>query len=907
MSRQNNTINILDINKLTKLQFKKLLEDFNSDYHNKDSSISDEEFDLYKELYIAKYGPIEFIGAKPESNLVELPVYLGSLNKLKTEKQYIAFNSQKPFIIESKLDGITGLYYDNVLYTRGNGLIANNISHLIPYLNLPKINFNVRGEFVVKKNIYKQKYKDLYKSERTFVSATINSKEISDRLKDIDFVVYQIIESEDSVETQLKKIKKSSMLTPMYKNLSEIKLNKISETLHKFLSEENYLMDGVVIISNTSKNDNINSNPSNAIAYKENMTKYIVKVLNVIWTHGKTCRLNPTVEFEPILDGKDTLRFATGKSGLFIHDNKIGPGTILEIERAGGIIPHILATLQPTKAEMPSYDYIWKGDNIYTNELSNEVLTQRIHYFIKTYGLKGIGPSICKKLVDNNLNLVDIINISHETLRKIFAEKTSQTIFNAINSIKYDNLIILMDASGIFGEGIAFKTLNSINKVYPILDSTYETLMSIKGISTITAVKIMDGLPLFLDFLNESKIKITSFEKTTLLLGEYVFSGFRDKGLKEKIEINGGIVSENLTKNSILIVKDFTENSKYKKALEYKIKIYTREEFSKYLFTIFLNTDVTEFSPLATSTLKKKVTKHGKEPIEKIYDDIFIDNLTNKKIALFDLDYTLIKPKSSFLPQNSKDYELWNENIIPYLETIQSEYDIVLATNQSKKFKVELIHNFINEMKEIGIIISACICVKHKKPDPTFILECLPNKKIVSHCGDAAGEIDDWSADDKKLAENLHLKKFEISYKYFAIKKGHKRIYLMVGIPGSGKTTTAIKTSEKINAKILHRDELKTVKKILELAYDELKTHDNVIIDACNVDYLSRKVYIEFANIHKYNITAISVITDVAVAIERDALRPKPVGKLVIRNISKRFKKPMRNEGFDELIEISNN
>lgn len=874
-------MDIDEINNYSKKQFKSFLEKLNDKYYNDTEIVTDEEYDLYKELYISKFGSFNNIGAEPKTNLVKLPVFLGSLNKLKTEKQYEKFNLQKPFIVESKLDGITGLYFNNKLYTRGNGKIGNDISYLLPYLNFPKINFNVRGEFVINKNVYDEKYKHLYKSERTFVSAVINTKEISNRIKDIIFIAYQIIDSDENVEEQLKKIKKY-FETPKYKKIENIKLSNISNILHDFIKKEKYLLDGIVIISNNSKNTNIDSNPSNAIAYKENMTKYNVNVITVHWSIGKTGKYNPIVEFEPILDGKDTLKYATGKSGKFIFENNIGENSKLIIERSGGIIPNIIFVTKGTTAKMPE-KYIWKGEHIYTLN-SDEYLSKKIHYFFKIYEIKNIGPSKCKSFVDNNYSLIDILKITKEELRKIFAEKTSQNIFDSIKNIKYNNLITLMDASGVFEEGIASKILNTINNTFPILTSTYEKLMTVKGISDITAFKILNGIPLFLEFLNKTGIKVIESEgacalnENKLFNETYVFSGFRDKKLKEFIEKNGGIVSENLTKSSILICdKNYLNSTKYKQALDYNLKIYLKDDFIK-------------------------IYKEN----NNLKEDIFIDNLSGKRIVLFDFDYTLVRPKSNFISKDRCDWELWNENVVPYLQSLNSKYDIVLATNQSKTYKVDMIVDFINEMKKEGLNISACICSIHKKPDTTFILKCLEHKKISFHCGDATGENGAWSDADKQLAMNLNIK-FIPSYEYFKLLKNNKTIYLMVGIPGSGKTTYIENNMKNIKAKVIHRDEIKDIKVILKNIVEILKKNDNVIVDACNTDYLKRKVFIDLANKNKFKIVAVSIIIDKDKAIDRDSKRTNKVNAFVINIIANKYSKPSLNEGFDEIIEIDNN
>lgn len=61
------------------------------------------------------------------------------------------------YIVSCKLDGISALYSNESgipkLYTRGNGIIGQDISHLIPYLSLSGISKNVAvcGEIIMPK------------------------------------------------------------------------------------------------------------------------------------------------------------------------------------------------------------------------------------------------------------------------------------------------------------------------------------------------------------------------------------------------------------------------------------------------------------------------------------------------------------------------------------------------------------------------------------------------------------------------------------------------------------------------------------------------------------------------------------------------------------------------------------
>ena len=103
-----------------------------------------------------------------------------------------------PYVLSCKLDGVSGLYTTEgsvpKLYTRGNGKIGQDVSHLIPYLKLPKTkNIVVRGEFIVSKKLFEEKYNS-FSNSRNFVAGAINQKKIEiNKFKDIDFVIYEVI------------------------------------------------------------------------------------------------------------------------------------------------------------------------------------------------------------------------------------------------------------------------------------------------------------------------------------------------------------------------------------------------------------------------------------------------------------------------------------------------------------------------------------------------------------------------------------------------------------------------------------------------------------------------------------------------------------------------------------------
>ena len=109
------------------------------------SNVSDEEYDYIIEFL--KINNIQInteIGSVPYHKKCNLPVFVGSLDKIKNETEYLNWKKKinnETVLITEKLDGISALLCIDKkkekiisnLYTRGNGKIGCDISHLIKY------------------------------------------------------------------------------------------------------------------------------------------------------------------------------------------------------------------------------------------------------------------------------------------------------------------------------------------------------------------------------------------------------------------------------------------------------------------------------------------------------------------------------------------------------------------------------------------------------------------------------------------------------------------------------------------------------------------------------------------------------------------------------------------------------
>jgi len=149
-----------------------------------------------------------------------------------------------------------------------------------------------------------------------------------------------------------------------------------------------------------------------------------------------------------------------------------------------------------------------------------------------------------------------------------------------------------MASSLAFENGFGEKKLKAIVDEYPNFMKDYKNITvkkicDIEGFSDKTAHAFVENIPEFLRFMKIMdflKIKKSTKSSEGIYSGKtIVFSGFRDSELKERIESQGGKVSESVNKNtSLLIIKDDNPDNmkgKAKKATDLGVRIVTKAQF----------------------------------------------------------------------------------------------------------------------------------------------------------------------------------------------------------------------------------------------------------------------------------------------------------------------------------------
>lgn len=268
---------------------------------------------------------------------------------------------------------------------------------------------------------------------------------------------------------------------------------------------------------------------------------------------------------------------------------------------------------------------------------------------------------------------------------------------------------------------------------------------------------------------------------------------------------------------------------------------------------------------------------------------------TSPKVAAFDLDWTIVKPKSgNKFPKDKDDWCFLNDKVVPTLQKLSSDgHTIVIFTNQgSKDFTdSDFQYKLNNIYKVLNVPFDAYACTEkgvYRKPCIGMWETMLKsmngiNTKESFYVGDAAGRPKDFSDSDIKFAINIGIK-FMVPEEIFYGKKviipipvhplisGSKdtvdvvmaregqEMIILVGPPAAGKSSFCRKECFS-NYIVANQDTLKTKAKVITTLKKALANKKSVIVDRKNEYIKDRKEFLELAK--TYNVPVRVVFFDV--------------------------------------------
>lgn len=570
-----------------------------------------------KDSFFKKVGAIVRVGK------VNLPYQMPSLDQLKTQDQVESWwedNEADEYIEADKLDGVSIelVYADKQIkaYTRGNGSVGQDISHLIPFMDLPaRCPYSaVRGEIIMNKSKFEQMYKDSFENPRNMVSGLVNAKSIHPAFANghIDVIIYSVLDPVGVPSVQLAKLKTYGFQIVPFRvvDSDHLTVGQLSDDLTKRRSVSKYEIDGLVITKNTRNQLTGAANPPWAFKFKTVSADATAKttVVKIEWNPSKLGQLKPVLIVKPIRVSGVTVTRATGHNAKYIFDNKIGPGTVIQLTRSGDVIPYVESVIKATKAQMPDASgYAWVWDKTKVNALlaepsgNDEVKVKRLTNFFRVLGAENVSVGLISRAYEAGFDTPT--KIMRMTLtqwgklpgfKEALAERSYRSVQDAISAV---DPTVLADATGFLGAGFGSTRFAAILEIYPKALTQWKTkttaqilelLDEVPGVGPTLAKQAAVGFPKLLTWLEKNpEIKLVKPKQVKVsskkLAGQFItFTGFRDSLVVDRIVKNGGEYVDFGSKTTLLVYGG-KQSTKVDKAKSKGIKVMPVDQFLMYL------------------------------------------------------------------------------------------------------------------------------------------------------------------------------------------------------------------------------------------------------------------------------------------------------------------------------------
>lgn len=641
-----------------------LLNKYSQEYYNNDVSlVSDFEYDsLLRELenlekeypdYILPNSPTKRVGDFSESELEKIyyKTPMLSLANVFNENELIEFDNRikkegfnPKYVCELKIDGIaSNANYSSGIFilgsTRGNGVVGENItSNMKTIKSLPQVLSNnldieLRGEVYMKKSVFnylndirKEKSEELFKNPRNAAGGSLRqlNPKITEERK-LDIFNYTIVNPEKyGLHNQyeaLKFLEKNGFsVNPNYELCNDI--NEVIKYIEKWKDtrkELDYETDGVVIkVNDFSMQERIGytvKSPKWAVAYKFPAIEVETKMLDIVFTVGRTGNITPNAVLEPVMIAGSLVQRATLNNEDFITERDIRIGDYVLVRKAGEIIPEVVRVsferrsdgLKPFKMIQvcpECHQTLVRAKDEAVHYCLNEECPGRIKaglvYFASRgcMNIEGLGEKLVEDLFDLGYikKITDIYGLYKYRMQleniEGLGEKSVSALLDAIEKSKENSLDKVITSLGIrfVGSKVAKILTKRFFSLDEFLTATYEDYVGIKDIGTSTAKSLVNYFKKNYNLIKElESLGINPIEET-ITNEEQIFAGMtivltgklesltRDEA-SEIIEKLGGNASTSVSKKTSFVVCGSDAGSKRTKALELGIKIISEDEF----------------------------------------------------------------------------------------------------------------------------------------------------------------------------------------------------------------------------------------------------------------------------------------------------------------------------------------
>ena len=528
--------------------------------------------------------------------------------------------------------------------TRGDGVVGEDITHNVkPIKSVPltlneDIDIEVRGEiYMSKKSLEKVNLERIKNGEKPLQNARngaagsirqLDSKVAAKR--GLDVWIYHLPNPLDyGIHTHyeaLEFMKKLGFKT----NPNNRLVNNINEVL-EFISEKNaerkslpYDIDGIVIkVNNIDQQQELGFTakyPKWATAYKFPAEEVLTRLNDIIFTVGRTGQITPNAVLDPVIVMGSTIARATLHNENYIKEKDLRIGDIVSIRKAGDVIPEVVEVKKERRTgNEKNFEMIHNcpicGTTLVKKEgqvdyfcLNEHCPTRKIECLIHfaerdAMNIDGLGEKIMEDFFNfsfiRTIPDIYLLQTHREDLTRLegYGEKSVTKLLEAIEKSKSNSLEKLLFGLGIphVGSKTAKIIASHYHNIDNIIKATLEDLSSINDIGEIIAKSIVDYFQkednkiiierlkqygINMNYLGQKIIKDETFYGKTFVLTGTMTEYKRDEA-KNLIENYGGKTSSSVSKKTDVVIAGAEPGSKYDKAVELGITIWSEEDFKK--------------------------------------------------------------------------------------------------------------------------------------------------------------------------------------------------------------------------------------------------------------------------------------------------------------------------------------
>ena len=526
--------------------------------------------------------------------------------------------------------------------TRGDGTVGEDITHnaktikAIPLKLKEEVDIEVRGEiFMNKKTLEelnekrKKENKPLLQNTRNAAAGSIrqlDSKIAAERKLD-NFIYhlpnpldYGIHTHSEAIEYMKKLGFKTNPNNRLVSNIKEVL--EFIEDKGKIRDELPYDIDGIVIkVNNIDDQQKLGFTaryPKWATAYKFPAEEVLTKLTDIIFTVGRTGQITPNAVLEPVLVAGSTVKRATLHNEDYVKEKDLKIGDIVSIRKAGDVIPEVVERkIERRTGNEKEFEMIDKCpmcetklvkkegqvDYFCTNpNCSKRLIESLIHFSSRdAMNIDGLGDRIVEDFFNFGFikKISDIYKLDNHKKDLVtlegYGDKSVDNLLKAIERSKENSLEKL-----IFGLGIPHvgaKTAKLLASKYKNLDNlmkaNFDELTSIDDIGDIIANSLIEYFEkeenineieelkrngLNMNYLGQEIKENENFKDKTFVLTGTLSKYSRDEA-SEIIESLGGKTVNSVSKKTGVVIVGESPGSKYEKAKELGIEIWSEDEF----------------------------------------------------------------------------------------------------------------------------------------------------------------------------------------------------------------------------------------------------------------------------------------------------------------------------------------